>query len=227
MNKTNHIKAPVFAIDRLRMGTDGQGVATLVCFMGCQLNCAYCLNDKCHEDIFESDGATPRRGIMMLTPQELYDRVKIDNIYFQATGGGICFGGGEPTRYADFIVEFRRLCGSSWKITIETALYRCDCSTIESLSQVTDRWIVDVKDMNSTIYRQYTGRQSHIQQSLTCLERLHLTDKVTVKVPLIPDYNTEEDVAESIEKLKQRGFSHIETISYIRRLSEYQPQINK
>lgn len=101
-------KAPIFAIDRLRMGTDGHGVTTLVCFMGCPLNCAYCLNDRCHGEVFESDGVTPRRGMMMLTPQELYDRVKIDNIYFQATGGGICFGGGEPTLYAEFIAEVIR-----------------------------------------------------------------------------------------------------------------------
>lgn len=90
MDKTNHIKAPIFAIDRLRLGTDGHGITTLVCFMDCPLNCAYCLNDRCHGEVFESDGVTPRRGIMMLTPQELYDRVKIDNIYFQATDGGIC-----------------------------------------------------------------------------------------------------------------------------------------
>lgn len=223
MSKANRIKAPIFAIDRLRMGTDGHGVTTLVCFMGCPLNCAYCLNDRCHDDVFESDGVTPRRNIMMLTPQELYDRVKIDNIYFQTTSGGICFGGGEPTLYADFIVEFRKLCGDAWKITVETALHGCAYSMIERLAPVIDKWIVDVKDMNSDIYRQYTGRQSHILQSLTCLERFDLMDKVMVKVPLIPGYNAEEDVNESIMKLKRRGFSRIETIRYIKRLSKYPP----
>jgi pyruvate formate lyase activating enzyme len=93
------IKAPIFAISRLRMGTDGNGITTLVTFMGCPLNCRYCVNPKCHEQIYEEDGITPRKGIMLLTPQELYDIVKIDNIYFQTTGGGICFGGGEPTMY--------------------------------------------------------------------------------------------------------------------------------
>lgn len=220
---SDNIKASIFAIDRLRMGTDGHGVTTLVCFMGCPLNCVYCLNDGCHNDVFESDSVASRRNIMMLTPQELYDRVKIDNIYFQATGGGICFGGGEPTLYSDFIVEFRKLCGDSWKITVETALHGCAYSTIEYLASVIDKWIVDVKDMNDSIYRQYTDRQSHILQSLTCLEKLNLMDKVTVKVPLIPDYNTEDDVNESIEKLRRRGFSHIETIRYIKRLSKYPP----
>ena len=111
------IKAPIFAISRLRMGTDGKGITTLVAFMGCPLNCKYCLNPQCHEPVYETDGTTLLKNIMMLTPQNLYELVKVDNPYFQTTGGGICFGGGEPTMYADFIVEFRKICGHSWKIT--------------------------------------------------------------------------------------------------------------
>lgn len=70
--------------------------------------------------------------------------MKIDNIYFQAIGGGVCFGGGEPIMYADFIIEFRKLCGNSWKITIETASYKCSYATMERLVPVIDKWIVDV-----------------------------------------------------------------------------------
>ncbi|MBM6720445.1 hypothetical protein H6B13_12530 [Bacteroides gallinaceum] len=44
--------AHIFAIDCLRMGTDGHGITTLVCLMGCPLRCAYCLNDRCHEEIY-------------------------------------------------------------------------------------------------------------------------------------------------------------------------------
>ena len=65
--------------------------------MGCPLQCKYCLNAKYHEAIYKENEKTPRKGVMLLTPQELYKLIKIDNIYFQATGGGVCFGGGEPT----------------------------------------------------------------------------------------------------------------------------------
>lgn len=87
---------PFFGVSRLRMGLDGWGVTTLVTFMGCQLSCKYCLNERCHGKVYKDDGVTPCKGILMLTPQQLYDIVKKDNIYFQATGGGVCFGGGEP-----------------------------------------------------------------------------------------------------------------------------------
>ena len=174
------------------MGTDGSGITTLVTFMGCPLKCKYCLNQKCHEPIYETDGKTLRKGIMMLTPQELYDIVKVDNIYFQSTGGGICFGGGEPTLYKDFIVEFKKICGDKWKITLETCL-RCSYNTIKDLSPVVDHWIVDVKSMNTFIYQEYTGVMSGVLQHLSSIQKLIPQEKITIKVPHIPGFNDDED----------------------------------
>ena len=85
-------KRPIFGISRLRMGVDGKGVTTLVAFMGCPLHCRYCINAQCHDSIYEK-GRSLRKGVQMLSPKELYDIVKKDNIYFQTTGGGVCFGG--------------------------------------------------------------------------------------------------------------------------------------
>ena len=208
------MKAPIFAISRLRMGTDGSGITTLVTFMGCPLKCKYCLNQKCHEPIYESDGKTLRKGIMMLTPQELYDIVKVDNIYFQSTGGGICFGGGEPTLYKDFIVEFKKICGDKWKITLETCL-RCSFNTIQDLSPVVDHWIVDIKSMNPFIYEEYTGVMSGVLQHLSSIQKLVFQEKITVKVPLIPGFNDDEDLDSDIDEIKSRyGFENISKIVY-------------
>ena len=208
------MKAPIFAISRLRMGTDGSGITTLVTFMGCPLKCKYCLNQKCHEPIYESDGKTLRKGIMMLTPQELYDIVKVDNIYFQSTGGGICFGGGEPTLYKDFIVEFKKICGDKWKITLETCL-RCSFNTIQDLSPVVDHWIVDIKSMNPFIYEEYTGVMSGVLQHLSSIQKLVSEEKITVKVPHIPGFNDDEDLDNDIDEIKRRyGFENTVRTSY-------------
>ena len=214
MKSSNDIKAPIFAISRRRMGTDGSGITTLVTFMGCPLKCKYCLNQKCHEPIYESDGKTLRKGIMMLTPQELYDIVKVDNIYFQSTGGGICFGGGEPTLYKDFIVEFKKICGDKWKITLETCL-RCSFNTIQDLSPVVDHWIVDIKSMNPFIYEEYTGVMSGVLQHLSSIQKLVSQEKITVKVPHIPGFNDDEDLDSDIDEIKSRyGFENISKIVY-------------
>lgn len=210
--------SPIFGISRHRMGVDGKGVTTLVTFMGCPLKCRYCLNDKCHEDIYEEDGRTLRRGIQMLTPQQLYDIVRQDNIYFQATGGGICFGGGEPTMQELFIIEFAKLCPKNWKITLETSL-DCSYNTIKALAPYVDEWIVDIKSMNADIYYRYTGKNSAVHQHLECAKRLLPLDKVTIKVPHIPDFTTEEDVRESIKELRELGFVNIVECEYVKRVT--------
>ena len=155
-------KIAIFGISRLRMGTDGKGITTLVAMMGCPLKCRYCLNDRCHYDVGGngdgSDAHTLTPGIHWVTPLELYEMVKMDNIYFQTTGGGICFGGGEPTTQHAFITAFIPLCPSHWRFTIESSLC-CTTDAIEALAPHIDEWIVDVKDMNSYIYREYTSAE--------------------------------------------------------------------
>lgn len=157
---------------------------------------------------------------MDLTPKELFYVVKIDNIYFQSTGGGICFGGGEPTMNADFIIEFAKLCPRNWKLTIETSLH-CSCETIEALSKYINEWIVDVKDMNDSIYKNYTKVTSDILWQLHTLKKFVPLDKVTIKVPLIPHFNTQVDVDRSINKLKRMGFKNISQIKYIEREAKF------
>lgn len=209
-----------FGISRHRIGIDGNGVTTLVTFMGCPYKCKYCLNERCHEPIFKEDGTTPNDGIMLLTPQELYDKVKIDNIYFQATDGGICFGGGEPLLHSTFIKEFREICGSKWKITVETAL-ACSWADINLLAPIVDHWIVDIKDMNPSIKSKYTGMPENPLASLKLLKGNGIIQNVTVKVSHIPEYNTDKDVAKSIEQIKGLGFKDIMECQYIKFKGNY------
>lgn len=205
---------PFFGVSRLRMGLDGRGVTTLVTFMGCQLSCKYCLNERCHGKVYKDDGVTPCKGILMLTPQQLYDIVKKDNIYFQATGGGVCFGGGEPLEHPEFIMEFRKLCGTRWKITVETAL-ACHPHNIELLAPIVDHWIVDIKDMNPRIREKYTGRVGDSAHQLCYLKQYGIVDNVTIRFPHIPGFNTDEDVNRSIEQVKILGFMDIQEFEYL------------
>lgn len=207
------LEGAIFGISRHRMGIDGKGITTLVAFMGCPLKCKYCLNEKCHKSIYEDNSSGPRKGVQIVTPQSLYDIVKKDDLYFQATHGGVCFGGGEPMMNVEFIREFARLCGRKWKITIETAL-TCSHNDIKALADIVDEWIVDVKDMNSSIYKEYTGKESAIKQLLISLRQLVPMEKITIKVPHIPEYNNDNDVKASVAELQEMGFTNIQEVHY-------------
>lgn len=197
--------APFIGISRHRIGIDGVGVTTLAAFHGCPLRCRYCINAQCfdHEDQYQQ-----------YTPEELYRHVGVDNLYFIATGGGICFGGGEPLLRVPFIEAFRTLCGKNWRITIESSL-NVPQESVEQIATIADDFIIDIKDCNPTIYQAYTQRNN--QQVLANLQRL--TDMVgeshiTVRVPLIHQFNTEADCNRSEQQLRSMGLTHIDRFEY-------------
>lgn len=197
------VKAPIYSISRLRFGTDGKGITSLVAFMGCPLRCRHCINSWCHSDPSQS---------RLMSPEDLFDELMIDNIYFQMTGGGVCFGGGEPTLYPEFIRQFRKVCGSRWRITVETAL-TCPEDVILDMVPVIDKWIVDVKDLSEEIYERYTGKRNDIRSKLKKL--LDAGAETTVRVPHIPGYNCDADVARTIGELRGMGLDDIDEFTYI------------
>lgn len=172
----------VIGIARHRLQTDGQGVSTLVAFHGCPLHCTYCLNPQSLDN-----GRLWKRYDCMA----LYEEVRVDELYFLATGGGVTFGGGEPCLQSKFIREFRELCGKEWLLTVETAL-NVEKVHVERLLPVVDRFIIDIKDMNPDIYKQYTGKDNEaVVRNLRLL--VEWGKDMLVRVPLIPGYNTDGD----------------------------------
>jgi len=202
----NNLPVPFIGISRHRIGVDGVGVTTLAAFHGCPLQCRYCLNPQCM-------GSS--EGLQCHTPESLYEAVRIDNLYFLATGGGICFGGGEPLLRASFLHRFRELCGSGWRLTAETSL-AVSREAVETASEVIDDFIVDIKDWNPAIYKSYTGRSNQrMTSNLKYLLKKLGASHIMVRVPGIPDYNTEADIEHSITALRDIGVTRIDRFQYI------------
>ena len=192
-------------VDRHRLGVDGVGVTTLAAFHGCPLRCRYCLNHRCLE---------PPEGVQSYTPQQLYDYVGVDNLYFIATGGGVCFGGGEPLLRVDFIEEFKRLCGKSWNLTAETSL-QVPHEAVKTIAAVVGDFIVDIKESNPDTYRAYTGGDStRAWDNLKLLLSLVGPEHITVRVPLIPDYNDEAATDRTAQRLTAMGITRIDRFTY-------------
>lgn len=150
-----------------------------------------------------------------MTPQQLLSHVRVDDLYFQATGGGIMFGGGEPALRSRFIEAFRAICPKEWKINIETSM-NVPQEHLERLMPVVDEYMIDIKDMNPRIYREYTGMGN--EKVMSNLERLAaegLADRCIIRIPLIPDFNTDEDRENSVRQLQEMGFTRFDRFDYI------------
>ena len=202
----SEITAPFIAINRHRLTTDGEGVTTLVGFHGCPLHCEYCLNAQC----LQADGVWCR-----LTPGELYSEVEIDDLYFVATGGGICFGGGEPLLRSEFIKAFAEIMNPEWKLTIETSL-NVPLENVKAIASLVQMWYVDIKDMNPDIYKAYGCKENkQVISNLQWLAANGYADKVIIRLPLIPEYNTDEDRQRSQQQLEKMGFTNFDKFNYI------------
>ena len=186
------------------MATDGTGVTALVTAQGCPLDCRYCINQPSKSFGCEKN----------LTPAELYDRVKKDGLYYSATGGGVTFGGGEPLLHADFIAEFRGIIPTEWHIYAETSLYVPEDS-VKTAAAAIDHFFVDIKDTDPSVYRAYTGGDvNKALDNLKLLLSLAGAGRITVRLPLIPDFNTEDGRKRSAAYLESVGVTDLDLFDY-------------
>ena len=198
-------RAPILGVERLRIETDGDGITTLVGFYKCPLRCKYCLNQKCHEK---------PRIYNYLAAEQVYMKVSIDNIYFQSSGGGITFGGGEPLLYSEYIIDFKKYSRPVWQINIETSL-NVKIDNLKKLIPIVNLFIVDIKDMNPTIYKEYTGVTNKLLvKNLEYISTIGLQDRVLIRIPLIKGFNTVEDQKNSEVYLRKLGYTNFDQFEY-------------
>ena len=154
------------------------------------------------------------QNAISVTPQMLYEKVKIDELYFLATGGGVTFGGGEPLLHAGFIKEFRNLCGNSWHLCVETSL-SVPWENVEAVADVVDMFYFDCKDIDPVIYKNYTGKDNALAlDNIVRLARLVSADKIAVRIPLIPGFNTVEHRQKCVEFFSKLGLNNFDLFTY-------------
>ena len=200
------MKVPLIGIGRHRIVSDGEGVTTLVAFHGCGLRCKYCLNEQC----LRANGVWRE-----MDAQEILKEVMVDDLYFKATYGGVMFGGGEPLLRSDEIVRFCKSMPSEWNVYIETSL-NLDRRHLENVAPFINHYYIDVKDMNPNIYRRYTSADNHqVIENLHWLSSHEDIQKVTIRLPHIPEYNSEADISKSRRQLESMGFTNFDIFEYI------------
>lgn len=198
-------EAPILGIDRHRIDCDGEGITTLVAFYGCPLDCKYCLNPECHN-----------QASNWMSPQQLYDNIKIDDLYYRATKGGITFGGGEPLNYPCFITEFHDLCISHrWSINVETSL-NVPLENLQLCACSIDTFFVDLKCISNKQYISYTRKSNDkVLKNLKWLSNHRDPNSVIVRIPTIPKYTTDKDINSAIGFVKSLGFVNVDCFDYV------------
>lgn len=134
---------------------------------------------------------------------EAIEQLVADRVFFEKSGGGVTFSGGDPLSQAGFVEEVARaLKAQGIHTALETALF-APWETIERLLAVIDLFIVDVKVADPVAHAAATGQDNAlILANLAKLaQALKDTDRLLVRVPLIPGYTATRANLSAISEL--------------------------
>jgi len=158
-----------------------EGPAVTIDRERCDL-CGVCV-DACPRNALGFDGRD-------LTAAEALAQLTADRVFYERSGGGVTFSGGDPLQQAGFVAEVAGgLKAQGIHTALETSLF-APWKTIEDLLEVIDLFIVDVKLADPARHAEATGQDNAtIHANLGRLARaLDGHGRLRLRVPLIPGY---------------------------------------
>ena len=214
--------ANIFDIQRNSF-VDGPGIRTTVFFKGCNLKCAWCHNpegqstkkewmvypDKCvgcgrcvgigleSADFICLHDAKIICG-KEYTVDEVMREILKDKVFYENSGGGVTFSGGECMLQIDFLEEILKACKQNGIHTAVDTAGNVPFEWFERILPFTDLFLYDVKCFDREKHKRYTGAANEL--ILSNLEKLLKTGRsVWVRIPIIPTVNDDEKELQHIK----------------------------
>ena len=198
--------------------------------------CGKCI-EICHEHhvvengkmTFRADGCSACGSCAELCPagaltvigerksvDEVFEEIKKDIHYYNFSGGGVTFSGGECLLYPDYVAALAKKCREEGiHIAVESA-FCVPWEHIESVLPFIDMFYVDFKIADPQKHKEYTGQDNYV--ILENLQRLSQTGKPTViRIPVIPHVNdSDEDMTRFAEVIAGfgRAIQSVELLKY-------------
>jgi pyruvate formate lyase activating enzyme len=150
----------------------------------------------------------------LMSRDEILQAVLRDRDFYDASGGGVTFSGGEPLLQKDFLVPLLRACGEAGISTaIESALQVPE-ETLAELVPWTDLFLADFKHPRRGELIDAVGADlDRVTSNIAFLVRAGA--ETAVRIPVIPDFNdTEELIQESVRLLSSLGLRRVELLPF-------------
>jgi len=138
-----------------------------------------------------------------MTVAEVVASVMRDRMFFEDSGGGVTFSGGEPLGQPEFLkallVSFRAL-------EISTALDTaglCPTQVLLEVAPLVDLFLFDIKCIDPEKHLQGTGVDNRgVLENLERLTSVH--DNIWIRVPVVPGFNDTPEEMDAIARLAAR-----------------------
>jgi len=139
----------------------------------------------CYYDAYERVGG-------IVSAEELASSLMRDKAYYDQSGGGVTYSGGEATLQAEFFLEVtKRLKAFDVHVALDTAGYM-PWDKLALLAATVDLVLFDIKTLNRALHKRYTG----VDNQLILENALRIADMgkdMTVRMILVPGVNDSKD----------------------------------
>ncbi len=188
---------------------DGPGIRTTIFFKGCPLRCWWCHNPEGQK--FEPEIINEQNTTTLITSKkeiigrevsvgEVMAEIKKDQLFYDESGGGVTFSGGEPLTQPDFLNELIDAC---WEQDIKTTLDTCGYAPWKTLERIKDKIhliLYDIKIINDKEHQKYTGVSNKL--ILSNFEKLMEEGKnIIIRFPVISGITDTEENIDQLEEL--------------------------
>ncbi|WP_160677877.1 pyruvate formate-lyase-activating protein [Clostridium sp. C8-1-8] len=198
------IKGKIHSIESMGL-VDGPGIRVVVFFQGCKLRCAYCHNP----DTWDCNNSGTETSA-----EELIKKILRFKPYFDKSGGGVTFSGGEPLLQPEFLIECLKLCKENGiHTTLDTAGY--GLGAYEEILEYVDLILFDIKHIKREAYKQLT--LSEVDESIKFLEVAQtLNKRLWIRHVVVPGITDGEKHLEELGQyiLNIKNVEKVELLPY-------------
>lgn len=138
----------------------------------------------------------PRKARVMTGEEMTVDAVmrvvKKDELFYANSGGGVTFGGGEPTAAGDFLIALLQAArAAGLHACVDTSGF-CPNDRFRQIAELTDLFLFDCKHMDPERHKDLTGVDNALILA-NLRTALRSGCQVRVRIPLMPGLNDSED----------------------------------
>ncbi len=145
---------------------------------------------------------------------ELVRTICRDLVFFDESGGGVTFSGGEPLMQPEFLQAALEACGRKGIHRVVDTCGYAPQDVLVRISHNVDLFLYDLKLMDAGKHREFAGVGNEIiLENLAILARGHIP--VRVRIPLVPGVNDDEqNVLDSLRFLGDFGLRQVDLLPY-------------
>ncbi len=132
------------------------------------------------------------------TVDEVFDEIIKDKAFYENSGGGVTFSGGECMLQIDFLLEILKKCNNAGIHTAVDTAGQIPFESFEKILPYTDLFLYDIKCFDSEKHKKYVGVGNEL--ILENLKKLFEAGaNIWIRIPVIADVN---DSVEEMQKIK-------------------------